>query len=85
MDDFIVIYVFVYDDCSSSSVSCFTFFSDDIITGMRIFEFLDGRVSFMDAMDMSFSLSRWMSSCLLPLIPLMFVCKKVLRAIKKEN
>lgn len=33
---------------------------------------------------MSFSLSSWMSSCLFPLIPLMLICRKVVRAIIKK-
>lgn len=50
---------------------------------MWILDVFDSRVSLIDAIEMSFSLSSWMSSCLFPRIPLMLMCKKFVKVIMK--
>lgn len=41
-------------------------------------------VSFIDAAEMFFSFSSWINSSLFPLIPLMFVWRKVLIVIMRK-
>ena len=48
---------------------------------MRICEVFDKSVLFMEAMEMSCSLSSCTSSCLFPRIPLMLMWRNVVRAI----
>lgn len=39
----------------------------------------------MDAIEMSFSVSSWLSSSLFPLSPLMLMCRKLVQVIEGEK
>lgn len=52
--------------------------------GMLMRDLFVKNVSFIDAAEMFFSFSSWINSSLFPLIPLMFVWRKVLIVIMRK-